>query len=162
MSASGAPANFERLVVGVDGSDGAQRALRWCADLATKTGAHVHAVHVASTTWLLELEALQFDTRPMTDELRAQLTGEWTQVLRDRHLVYTADVLQGDPATTLLQTAESHHADLIVVGASRHSGLHDELLGGTAHRLVNLASVPVVIVPTPLSEREERWVPIPG
>jgi nucleotide-binding universal stress UspA family protein len=161
-SGNGAPASFERLVAGVDGSDGAQRALRWCADLAAKTNAHVHAVHVASSTWLLELAALQFDTRPMIDELREKMTGEWTEVLRDRHLVYTTDVLQGDPATMLLQTAESQHADLVVVGASRHSGLRDELLGGTAHRLVNLAAVPVVVVPTPASEREQRWVPIPG
>ena len=157
-----APASFERLVAGVDGSDGSQRALRWCADLAAKTNAHVHAVHVASNTWLVELAALQFNTQPMIDELRAKMSGEWTQVLRDRDLVYTADVLQGDPATTLLQTAETHHAALVVVGASSHSGLHDELLGGTAHRLVNLATVPVVVVPTPPGERKERWVPIPG
>jgi nucleotide-binding universal stress UspA family protein len=152
----------ERILIGVDGSEGAQRALRTGADLAAVTRARVFAVHVVSNTWLIELAALQFDTRPLIHNARAQLVGPWTAVLRDLGVDYSTDALNGDPGAVLVEYAGSHHADLIIVGASRHSSLRNDILGGTAHRVVNRSTIPVLIVPTPQEERKDRWVPIPG
>jgi nucleotide-binding universal stress UspA family protein len=153
---------LERILAGVDGSPVAQQALRWAADLAVMNGAHVHAVHVVSDAGLVELDALQLDSTPVIRRARANVVGEWTQVLRERGVEYTTSVLVGNPATELLGSIAKYHADLAVLGASRHSGLRDELLGGIAHRVVNRCDVPVVVVPLPKEDTGPAWVPIPG
>ncbi|HEY9558376.1 MAG TPA: universal stress protein, partial [Acidimicrobiales bacterium] len=45
VPAPGALDGFDRIVVGVDGSDGSTQAVRWCAEVARATGAEVVAVY---------------------------------------------------------------------------------------------------------------------
>jgi nucleotide-binding universal stress UspA family protein len=153
---------FQRIVIGVDGSPGAQRAVQVGAELAAATGARVLAVHVVSNTWLLELGAIQVDTDPLVQNARAHLAGEWTASLRDPGVDYSVELVQGDPGRVLIEYAESHGAGLIVVGASRHSGLRDELIGGTAHHVVNRSILPVLVVPFREKADADRPVPLPG
>jgi nucleotide-binding universal stress UspA family protein len=153
---------LERILAGVDGSAGAQHALRWAADLAVTNRAHVYVVHVVSNAWLVELGALQLDSKPVIRRAHVDVVGKWTDVLRESGVEYSTSVLVGNAATELLESIDKCHADLVVLGASRHSGLRDELLGGTAHRVVNRSHVPVVVVPLPKDDTAPAWVPIPG
>ncbi|HEX9504870.1 MAG TPA: universal stress protein [Acidimicrobiia bacterium] len=153
---------LERILVGVDGSTGAQHALLWCAEVAGDNHSHVYAVHAISNTWLMELEALQLDSALVTRKARSSMVGQWTNVLRERGVECSTDVVVGDPASSLLERAARYHADLIVLGASRHRSLRDELLGGTAHRVVNRSTTPVVVVPSPRAPSKPSWVPLPG
>jgi nucleotide-binding universal stress UspA family protein len=153
---------LERILVGVDDSNGAQHALRWCAELAASNNSHVYAVHVVSNTWLIELGALQMDSAPVIARARANMVGPWTDPLRERGVEYSTDVVVGDAASLLLGRATERHADLIVLGASRHRSLRDELLGGTAHRVVNRSSIPIAVVPAPVDPSKTTWVPLPG
>ncbi|WP_440767327.1 universal stress protein [Natronorubrum sp. DTA7] len=54
-----------------------------------------------------------------------------------------------DPARTLLETATAVDADEILIAA--HDGLADEStsVGSTARQLLEMASLPVVVVPVP-------------
>ncbi len=135
------------IVVGVDGSDGSLLAVRWSAKLASNLAAEVHAVHVESRAALWEFSAIQIDIGSYLDELRSLLDGMWTQPLRDADVVCHTELVRGDPATELLRSADALEADLVVVGARKHATLHDLFLGGTAHKLVNRANRPVVVVP---------------
>jgi nucleotide-binding universal stress UspA family protein len=150
------------VVIGVDGTNGAQHAMEWAAPLMHELDAHVVAVHVISRTWLTELSALQIDTDEMIHRQRAQLVGPWTQPLRDASVRYTTECVRGDPPTELLGIAVQRHADLIVIGGTHHSGMRDALLGGTAHRVVNRTGIPVVVVPLATEPRPPAVVPIPG
>jgi nucleotide-binding universal stress UspA family protein len=70
--------------------------------------------------------------REVTEELgRADVEGDFT-------------FLKGDVAYELEALAESHHADMIVVGRSRHPALH---LGGVPRRLLAMGHRPVLMVP---------------
>ncbi len=60
-------------------------------------------------------------------------------------------IVVGDPAAELLGIAAEVDAYILVAGAQKHAALHDLILGGTAHKLVNRANRPVVLVP-PASE----------
>jgi nucleotide-binding universal stress UspA family protein len=153
---------LERILAGVDGSNGAQHALRWAADLAATNGAHVYVVHVVSSAWLVELGALQLDSKPVIQRAHANVVGKWTDALRESGIDYSTSVLTGNASTEILESVGKCHADLVVLGASRHSGLRDGLLGGTAHRVVNRSHVPVVVVPLPKEDTGPAWVPIPG
>jgi nucleotide-binding universal stress UspA family protein len=53
-------------------------------------------------------------------------------------------VLSGNPADEIVEYAEKNHIDLIIMGHSR-AGLERVLLGSVAHRILKLASVPVMV-----------------
>ncbi len=66
-------------------------------------------------------------------------------------VAYKTQLVQGDPATELLRIADALDAYVVVVGARKRAVLQDLIIGGTAHKLVNRASRPVVLVPPSLS-----------
>jgi nucleotide-binding universal stress UspA family protein len=153
---------LQRLVVGVNGSEASNRATSWSADLATALGAELIVVHVVPNSWLMEISALQVDTKNLVASWRAKLVGEWTEVLREKDVHYITSLLRGDPSAGLIGTAKERHADAIVVGNTHRTGLRGRSLGTTAHRVVNHSDVPVFVVPTHSDPPEEEWVPIPG
>jgi nucleotide-binding universal stress UspA family protein len=154
---------IKRIAVGVDGSDGSQHALSWAADLAKSLDAQILAVHVVPESWLVELNAFQLKTDALVASQRAKLVGEWTDELRKHGVGHSTELVRGNPTTELLRVALEHHADLVVVGGSRHHGpRRDSLLGHTSHRVANHSTVPVVVVPVPVDESDADWVPIPG
>ncbi len=135
-----------RLVVGVDGSEGARRALDWVAGFAARAGFEVVAVHVLTYDHEL-LEDLSLDTmRSWRHELTERLRKEWTAPLEGvdhRSLVVEA----GSATDGLLDTTAQEGAELLVVGAHGRAGLTSRVLGGVAYRVTHRASVPVVVVP---------------
>lgn len=67
------------------------------------------------------------------------------QLARDGVRIETL-VREGDPATEIIQEAESWPADLIIVGSHGHQGLKRLLLGSVAHYVTNHAPCSVEII----------------
>ncbi|MBA1275115.1 universal stress protein [Stutzerimonas azotifigens] len=65
----------------------------------------------------------------------------------DRALIRAVRVVQGDPPQVILAEAERLGVDLLVIGSHSHGFGLDTPLGRTAARLVQLAEVPVYLVP---------------
>jgi nucleotide-binding universal stress UspA family protein len=155
--------SIKRIAVGVDGSEGSQHALSWAADLAGSVDAQIVAVHVVPESWLVELNAFQLKADDLVARTREKLVGEWTEVLRTRGVGHSTELARGNPTSELLRIAHEQHADLVVVGGSRHHGpRRDSLLGHTSHRVANHSTLPVVVVPVPVDDTEAGWVAIPG
>jgi nucleotide-binding universal stress UspA family protein len=72
--------------------------------------------------------------------------------------VTAALLVDGDPARSLVQTAEEQSADLIVLGAIQDRSLADRLLGSTANEVTKRAPCDVLIV-RPLTDEGELEVP---
>jgi nucleotide-binding universal stress UspA family protein len=53
----------------------------------------------------------------------------------------------GAPVTHILEQAEKHRADYIVMGSHGHTAFYDLLVGSTTHGVLMRAKCPVVIVP---------------
>jgi nucleotide-binding universal stress UspA family protein len=143
------------VVVGTDGSEGANRAMAWTARLARSVGASVRAVHVL--TYDRELfRDLSPDT--MTNwrrNLEQELHRSWSAPLDDLGVAHRCALIEDDsPAAGLMGIAEREQADLIVVGASQGSGLAIRVLGSTGYSLTHRAHRPVVVVPAAWQPRE--------
>ncbi len=143
------------IVVGLDGSPGSQRAARWVADHGPGLDAKVIAVFVEPRVELWEIAALQVDSGPVVASIREHLDGPWTDPLRAAGLAVTTRFLRGNPAIELCKIAVARRADLLVVGANSHSTAHD-LLGGTAHKIITHAKVPVLLVPKPAAGTKKK------
>jgi nucleotide-binding universal stress UspA family protein len=129
------------ILVGKDGSEGAQRALAWAQALATATGAGLHAVHA----W----RAIESERPPRTGErLRSRAADAvqgWTQQVGDE---IESDEIEGDPRDVLVRAAERLAPALTVVGRRGAGGLRSMRLGSTANHLVRHGTTNVAVVPT--------------
>jgi nucleotide-binding universal stress UspA family protein len=138
---------MDTIVVGIDGSKGAQVAVRWAATQAQQSGARIIAVYAIPRTELWSLSAVQVNIDTVLSEFRDLLEGQWTAPLRKIDVQYTTQLVRGDPATELLRAAERADASMLVLGSRSHGVVADMIVGGTVHKVVNRSTLPVVIVP---------------
>jgi len=137
------------IVLGLDGSGGAQAAVRWCAEYAALLEADVLAVHVVPPTLAGTLPQPTV-LAGLTDEDRASLCVElerWCAPLRDASVDYEARLLEGVPAWSLMQIADDVDAALIVVGRRGDGGLSEVVLGSVPRKLTHRCARPVLVVP---------------
>lgn len=55
-------------------------------------------------------------------------------------------VKEGGRADTILQQAQSHQADLIVMASHKNLGVKSGILGSVTNKVVNLSPIPVMVV----------------
>jgi nucleotide-binding universal stress UspA family protein len=143
----------KRIVVGVDGSEGSARALRWAIGLAAEDGAEVIAVYALGPLEDLARGASGAVSAGLglvgswRNELRRQLEEEWCSPLRSAGVPFRIQVARASAASALMAVADREDADLIVVGAHGHGGFEDRVLGGVSYKVSHRAHQPVVIVP---------------
>lgn len=138
-----------RIVVGLDGSDDADRALEWAATLARDLNADVMAVHAVP---ILVYPAEVFpvpDETSMIEELEGLLHDQWCALLRKFEIPFRSFVERGNPADVIMRVAEREKAQMIVVGSRGRGGFKGLLLGSVGQQLTQHANQAVVIVPKP-------------
>jgi nucleotide-binding universal stress UspA family protein len=137
---------FQRIIVGVDGSEGAGRALDRALELAELTGGTLHAVAVEE-----HLPAYAATVGEVDEELRFEssyfrrVEAEALRRAGARQVALTFEVVRGHAAEQLSRCARELGADLLVVGHAGHARLR-HLLGSTADRVVEHAPCPVLVV----------------
>jgi nucleotide-binding universal stress UspA family protein len=138
---------MKRIVVGLDGTPKDESVAQWVAHLADDLCAHVIAVHVVARATLWMIAGAQVDSSKYLEELRDHFEATALTPLRraDPFLAFHLDI--GDPAHELAVIARRCDADLVAIGASSHSALHDVVFGGMERRLVHTIEIPVVAIP---------------
>jgi nucleotide-binding universal stress UspA family protein len=137
---------FDRILVAIDGSQGAQRALAKAIELAELTGATLTALAVEGP-----LPAYAA-TIGEVDEVRREKDRYYSGVVEAARADAEAagveidvELRPGHAAELITTFARDRGADLIVVGHRGHV-LGDYLLGSTADRVAHRAHCPVIIV----------------
>ncbi len=127
---------YKKILVAVDGSDSARDALEHAAPLARAFGAKLLVVHVASEDQNLD------DGRASARKIaNAQISAANLEGVEAAPLVAF-----GDPADRIVEVADEHAVDLIVVGSRGLSGLQSFLLGSVSYNVARRAHRPVLIV----------------
>ena len=131
-----------RVVVGIDGSPGSRKALKWASEYVEATGGVLDLVGVWSqkVTYGLPPMTMTYDPRPVhvaqLEEARAGTT------LAPERLA--TEAVQGAAGPALVRRARD--ADLLVVGARGLGGISGMLLGSVSTYCVHHSAVPVVVV----------------
>ena len=135
---------FERIVLAVDGSEPARRAIPVAADIASKYGSEVIAVHVQEQQLGLG-GPVSYDTT----EDATRVADDAARSLKDVGVSArpeTRAAIAGRAAQEIMDVAASEDAGLIVMGSRGMSDWQGLLVGSVAHKVVHLSSVPVLIV----------------
>jgi nucleotide-binding universal stress UspA family protein len=136
---------MKTILVGTDGSHGAQVAVRRAIGLAGDIGASLTFVGV----WPPPLPVLgdPYYQRALTEDLTRVRHAVQTAVAEAEAHGITAEyeLLEGDPATELIRLAVLRDADLIVVGSRGRGALLSTVLGSVSRRVVHEASCPVLV-----------------
>jgi nucleotide-binding universal stress UspA family protein len=143
------PSGANRIVVGVDGSEGSRRALRWALDEARRRRATVTAVHVWTPPYIgPELVPAGAYDANANDRAGLEIVESAIAAADTSGLVAPVQplVLSGGTANVLLDASQD--ANLVVVGSRGRGGFAGLLLGSVSHHVVHHAVCPVVVVPT--------------
>jgi nucleotide-binding universal stress UspA family protein len=137
------------IVVGVDGSPGADHALRWALGLAERAGGSVKAAMSWEYPALAMLPAPLGMPLPPPEQMDAATAGALADALApirpESSVEIEEHVRRGGGAQVLLAAADG--ADLLVVGSRGRGRLASVLLGSVSRRVAAEAACPVIVVP---------------
>lgn len=136
---------FNTIVVGLDGSEGSQRALSSAIELARRDNARIVIAHIEERIVGKSGGPLHADEDDIQAAIRRQAEELSSQGIDTR--VEMADVMLGGPAHAIDEIADRAAADLIIVGTRGHSPVAGLLLGSVTQRLLHIAKRPVLVVP---------------
>jgi nucleotide-binding universal stress UspA family protein len=135
------------IVVGTDGSEGAEAAVRKVIDLAGGSGATVHVVCAYPGKSTLERIGLTAKTDPVNMRgVAADVVARDARRFTEAGFAVEKHVREGDPAHTIIDVAGEKGADLIVVGARGNTGLRRFMLGSVSGKLSHHAPSSLLIV----------------
>lgn len=138
---------FRKILVAIDGSDGANKALGVAIDVAKHYGAELHSIsieehlpHYAATVGEVveaKQEAVEYFRRVVqAAEQTAKAAG----------LGLTTHVMPGHEVEAIVRFVKDGGHDLLVIGFMGHSRLYERIWGGTSQNLTRLAPCSVLVV----------------
>jgi nucleotide-binding universal stress UspA family protein len=147
---------IKTIVVGTDLGESGHRAMQLAIPTARATGATLWLVHASEVGLEHAWPDLPIGARSAAQALRERLKGRFENSLQeleserkrceDLGLSCQTSCEEGRPWETILRTAVSVNADLIVVGDPAGAiGLPERLLGSTAERVVRQAPCSVLV-----------------
>lgn len=147
-----------RLLVALDGSTLAERALPPAMRLACAYGAEIHLVRVVNASFspylgpsfglstaepalLAELaDQMHEDARSYLDEVATSLRGQGIRVIWE--------VRAGIPGDEVVRAAETSAADLILMCTHGRGGIRRWVLGSVTDTVLRTGSIPLLVIPS--------------
>ena len=145
---------YHNILVPVDGSETAERALREAIPLARELSSRLRVVHVVNAApWIAE------GTTAVIDDLVTQLRSTGESIVHEAKAAARSAGIEvddrvieaiGEPAgEIIISQAKDWPADLIVCGTHGRRGLKRLIMGSDAEYIVRHSPVPVLLIRAP-------------
>ena len=150
---------YARILVPLDGSDLAERALPHAAEIAKNAGSEIILLQAvtpfasmlgqASANEAAVTESLLTSTRQQHEGLmaiaREYLTKQATD-LAAKGVKARAEVVEGSPANAILEYAQANEVGLIAMSTHGRSGLGRAVFGSVADAVLRNSGLPVLLI----------------
>jgi nucleotide-binding universal stress UspA family protein len=164
--------NIRSILFPTDFSECAEHAFQQAAYLADQYGAALHVLHVRETRKPDLVPRIQLSEEEILEQLQGSIQD--APLLRDEPHVrlIRSEVRRVSASVGILEYADEHRIDLIVMGTHGRHGVSRLLVGSVAEEVVRLATCPVltvrhdqceprnviqnILVPIDFSERSEQ------
>ncbi|HIU64828.1 MAG TPA: universal stress protein [Candidatus Avacidaminococcus intestinavium] len=143
---------FKKILVPVDGSETAWRALEYAAALGNKFESKLLVVNVVQNYNNISVLAVPLDAATVIEsnnELRRigeHVLKTATSKLTDFQGKIAYKLEEGHPSETILNIANETECDCIVIGSRGLSGIKEFFLGSVSSKVSQYAKIPVLIV----------------
>ena len=142
---------YQHILVPIDGSELAERALREAVQLARLLSARMRIMHILSSTpWITQ------GSPEVMEEFITQMRSTGESIIREATIVARSADIQVDDrlieaigeraAKYIVAEANDWPAELIVCGTHGRSGLSRLLMGSDAEYIVRHSPVPVLLI----------------
>jgi nucleotide-binding universal stress UspA family protein len=145
---------FRSILCPVDFSAHSRAVLRYAAALARRSSCHLVVVYV-NDPLLAIAAATRSDARALVHASEHDLRKFVISVTASRPMNVTLVTTAGKPAREIVNVAERHGCDLIIMGYRGVGGASKLLFGSTTEGVVRATSVPVLAIP-PARRRIKR------
>ena len=142
---------FSRILVAVDGSPFAERALAHAVDLSKKYEAKLLIVHVVLRRFysVTPSEAGVLATTVFVKEMESEgkeIIAKSDEFAKKAGVPYECRLVQGVPADEIVRLAQLEKVDLVVLGSRGLSEVRAFLLGSVSDKIIHHAKCPVLII----------------
>jgi len=124
---------YQKVLVPLDGSELAERAIPYAKAIAKTAGSEVILFTVSTNSKQLD--------RPMKAYLDTN-----AKELESQKIKVSAVVAYGNVAEEVIKFAEKHKVDLIIISTHGHSGIKRWILGSVAEKILYATCTPVLLV----------------
>lgn len=139
---------FKTIILAVDGSESAGRALEMAASLARKDEAAITVVNayqrvsplLGSPNYQSRVKHVLTLSEELVEKAEQQLLAQGVTSIEK-------NVLEGPPSLAIIAAAKVRDADLIVMGSRGLTPVKGLLLGSVSERVLGMATCPVLVVP---------------
>jgi nucleotide-binding universal stress UspA family protein len=142
---------YKKILIATDGSENSKKAIQSGIELASCTGADVHAIYVVSTRsrfggipqrgadWIRTIKSdLEEEGKKALDDAK--------KAAEEKGVNIETAIIEGHPANEIIDYADKNGADLIVIGTLGKTGVNKFLLGSVAQNVVAHANSKVLVV----------------
>lgn len=145
---------LRRIIVAVDGSEFAQRALEAAISLSKTLDAELeiaHVVYIPALFWSMGVPGPDFPTQRLEDDAEkeaAKVLAKAVKFARDSGIGSPREALVKDlvsPAEGIIELCRKDRADLVVIGTRGNSGFKKLLLGSVANSVLHDADCSVLV-----------------
>lgn len=147
---------IKRILVPIDGSKTATKALKYAVDLAEQTGASITILNVIDSRlhiaqWLPASSGSPLPIPELLEDYLKQAAQEYTEssakLCKAKEVKSKQAVRYGHPIEEILKEAEKSKTDLIVIGSHGKSALKASFLGSITYGLIHRdTKYPVLVV----------------
>jgi nucleotide-binding universal stress UspA family protein len=136
---------YERVLVAMDHSEVAERALAAARDLALLSKGEVWVLHLREREVIAQMGDVPSESATDAGSPVAAAVEELTKAGVTAH-GEVRNTTFGHAAREILEDAKEHDVGVIVMGTRGRSELTGLVLGSTAHKVIHLADRPVLVV----------------
>ena len=139
---------FSKILVAVDGSDVSYRALDAALFLSEKLGSKITAIHVIENVPTVYIQSQKVLNELLEDRKNEsqKILDECSSIATKKGIVITTTLLEGNPASIILEFSQSEKYEVIIIGSRGMGQFKELLLGSVSSKVIHHSSCPVLLI----------------
>ncbi|CCO06982.1 universal stress protein [Desulforamulus hydrothermalis] len=143
---------YKKILVPLDGSERARKALSHAVELAAKLAAKITLMHVVPSLppyVNTAVDRLGQAQQAIVEELMKngqELLDQYISMFSGNNIAVDTFIVMGQPADEILEKARAENYDLIILGSRGLGEIKGYLMGSVSNRVSRHASCPVLII----------------
>lgn len=137
---------MNKILVGLDGSEGSFKALEEGILLASLADIELHTISVEELPRFPGTIDEVVEVKEAEDSRFGAVISQARQMAESKGVELTPFVVVGHEVKTIVEFLEENEYDLLIIGFMGHSAIYNRIMGGTCQALVRLAPCAVLVV----------------